>query len=80
MPRGVALIDSASVTARVVVDFLDTHHLRAEAKEGKSRFLVTGDPSPFAAIAERFLNETVTVERAIISSAVTVVPFDVRHR
>lgn len=54
--RGVTLVSSADETAFEVRDLLDRTGLAAPAgRQGRRRFLTSGDPARFATLGERFL-------------------------
>src|SRR5438093_5120701 len=54
--RGVTLVFSAEETAREVAEALERKEIANEpSREGAYRFLTTGDPKRFRALAERFL-------------------------
>ena len=51
----VTIIDSASVTAQFVRDYLQTHHLANTGETGDTHFWTTDSPERFARIARLFL-------------------------
>ena len=67
MGEGVTLVSSAEETAKDVFRTLVAHGMERDPALGAPahRFLATGDPEPFAALARRFLGpEVIDVERA----------------
>jgi glutamate racemase len=66
----VHIVDSASTTARMVRDLLQTQNLlNTSASKGTSRFLVTDTPERFCATAKYFLAADISPEHVSLTPA-----------
>ncbi|NIK87861.1 glutamate racemase [Rhizomicrobium palustre] len=55
----IALVDSAAITADAVAELLELRDLKASAKQGPHKFLVTDAPDRFARVGEIFFGEPI---------------------